>query len=81
MSIQCCSQCETSSRVCNDGVNYVKRELVHDPKKAVIACEGACIKGEVARVAANILAYRLKRDLAVRICWEMRPPATLECWN
>ncbi|WP_094604196.1 hypothetical protein SPSIL_036330 [Sporomusa silvacetica DSM 10669] len=39
------------------------------PAKAVIlSCEGACIKGEVARVAANILAYRLQRDSAFRIC-------------
>ena len=38
------------------------------PKKAVLACEGGCVKGEVARVAANILAYRMERDKAVRIC-------------
>ncbi|MCL5047060.1 MAG: putative zinc-binding protein [Actinobacteria bacterium] len=49
-------------------MRYVKRELALPPKRAVVACEGACIKGEVARVAANILAYRLQRDAAVRIC-------------
>jgi hypothetical protein len=38
------------------------------PKRAIVACEGACLKGEVARVAANVLAYRLERDSAVRIC-------------
>ncbi len=38
------------------------------PKIAVLACEGGCVKGEVARVAANILAYKLQRDAAVRIC-------------
>jgi uncharacterized metal-binding protein len=38
------------------------------PKAMIVACEGACIKGEVARVAANILAFRLQRDSAVRVC-------------
>ncbi|MBP2666307.1 MAG: hypothetical protein H6Q76_1287, partial [Firmicutes bacterium] len=30
--------------------------------------EGGCLKGEVARVAANILAYQLEREASVRIC-------------
>jgi hypothetical protein len=42
--------------------------MAHSPKRAVVACEGACLKGEVARVAANILAYRLDREHFVRIC-------------
>lgn len=63
-----CSGGAGGSRVCADGVKYVQKELALPPKKAVIACEGGCIKGEIARVAANILAYKLKRDAAVRIC-------------
>jgi len=62
-----CSACSTS-RICPEGMTYVKQELTKYPKKAIVACEGACIKGEVARVAANILAYRLQRNSAVRIC-------------
>jgi len=46
----------------------VEKQLEGPPKKAVVACEGACIKGEVARTAANLLAYRLERERAVRIC-------------
>lgn len=57
-----------SKRVCSDAQRYVQRELAGAAKRAVIACEGACIKGEVARSAANLLAYRLERDRAVRIC-------------
>jgi uncharacterized metal-binding protein len=56
------------NRICGEGKRYVERQLALPPKKAVIACEGACVKGEVARVAANLLAYRLERDAAVRIC-------------
>lgn len=63
-----CSPCSAASRVCIDGLNYVKKALTKEPKTAILSCEGACIKGEVARVAANMLAYRLRRDTAVRIC-------------
>lgn len=55
-------------RVCGDALRYVKAEMSRPPKRAILACEGACLKGEVARVAANTLAYRLERDSAVRIC-------------
>jgi uncharacterized metal-binding protein len=64
---ECCSSCAIG-RVCPDGQRYVEKQLTLPPKKAVIACEGACIKGEVARTAANMLAYRLHPDAAVRIC-------------
>lgn len=63
-----CSGVPKRGRVCSDGVRYVQKELTLPPKRAVLACEGGCVKGEVARVAANILAYRLERDAAVRIC-------------
>ncbi|MGE5404893.1 MAG: putative zinc-binding protein [Candidatus Saccharibacteria bacterium] len=65
MTNQCC---QTPDRVCIDAKNYIQKRLGEPPKKAVISCEGGCIKGEVARVAANILAYQLKRDDCVRIC-------------
>jgi len=63
-----CSEGAKARRVCGDARRYVDRELALPPKKAVIACEGACVKGEVARVAANVLAYGLEREAAVRIC-------------
>lgn len=64
----CCPTVAGNSRICADGERYVKKHMGCPPKKAVLSCEGACIKGEVTRVAANILAYRLQRDNAVRIC-------------
>ncbi len=33
-----------------------------------MACDGACAKGEVARRAANLVAYHLAREHNVRIC-------------
>lgn len=63
-----CSGSAQESRVCSDGVRYLQKEFTQPPKRAILCCEGGCIKGEVARVAANILAYRLERDSAIRIC-------------
>ncbi|MGE5372188.1 MAG: putative zinc-binding protein [Solirubrobacterales bacterium] len=70
MSNQCGnSGCGTSAeRICPEGYRYVKQVLEQSPKVAVMACEGACIKGEVARVAANMLAYQMHREDAVRVC-------------
>jgi uncharacterized metal-binding protein len=35
---------------------------------AVMSCEGACLRGEIARQAANILSHALLPDQSVRIC-------------
>jgi len=43
--------------------------LKHSAKPiAVICCEGACLRGEVARQAANILCHFLAPEKTVRIC-------------
>jgi uncharacterized metal-binding protein len=47
---------------------YSKKHTTDPPKIAVMACDGACAKGEVARRAANLVAYHLARDDTVRIC-------------
>nr|WP_321506659.1 putative zinc-binding protein [uncultured Methanoregula sp.] len=51
--------------VCED---YAEKNSTTPPKIAVMACEGACSRGEVARRAANMVAHRLARDETVRIC-------------
>jgi uncharacterized metal-binding protein len=48
--------------------DYAAKNSTTPPKIAVMACEGACSRGEVARRAANMVAYRLARDETVRIC-------------
>lgn len=55
---QSCPACE----------EYAEKYSTDPPKVAVMACEGACAKGEVARVAANIVAHELARESTVRIC-------------
>lgn len=68
MDNQSCSGSVGKQRVCPEGRAYVNQKLTESPKKAIICCEGACIKGEVARGAANILAYQLQKENSVRIC-------------
>lgn len=63
----CCTGSK-AARICPEGERYAKNAMSLPPKIAVMSCEGACIKGEIARVAANILAYQLHREAAVRIC-------------
>ena len=47
---------------------YAEQNSMTPPKIAVMACEGACARGEVARRAANLVAHRLARNETVRIC-------------
>ena len=48
--------------------DYAEKNSTTPPKIAVMACEGACARGEVARRAANMVAHRIARDRTVRIC-------------
>src|SRR5512135_2436156 len=34
----------------------------------VMCCEGACLRGEIARQAANLLCHKLAPDKTVRLC-------------
>ncbi len=63
-----CAKMNDGTRICPERARYVKKVMAGPPKIAIMACEGGCLKGEVARVAANILAYQLERDSSVRIC-------------
>jgi uncharacterized metal-binding protein len=56
---------EKSCPACED---YSEENSTNPPRIAVMACEGACAKGEVARQAANIVAHKLARESTVRIC-------------
>lgn len=50
-------------RLCDD---YAERH--HTRPVAVICCEGACLRGEVARQAANMLCHTIAPQKNVRIC-------------
>jgi len=50
-------------RLCED---YAERQM--SKPVAVMSCEGACLRGEVARRAANILCHSLAPEKTARIC-------------
>lgn len=47
---------------------YSEKNSTTPPKIAILSCEGACARGEVARRAANLIAHSLAKDETVRIC-------------
>ncbi|MBI5874155.1 MAG: hypothetical protein HZB36_08500 [Candidatus Omnitrophica bacterium] len=49
---------------------YVKKHSTTPPKIPVIACEGSCLRGEIARQAVNIATYKLSPRKTVRICFQ-----------
>jgi len=54
---------KNNCRLCDD---YAERQQAKPV--AVICCEGACLRGEVARQAANLLCHALAPAKTVRIC-------------
>lgn len=51
--------------VCPAGETYAKQNIV-DKKVPVFSCEGPCIRGEIARLAANLVADEV--DTYARAC-------------
>jgi len=49
---------------------YVEKNTTIPPKLPVVACEGSCLRGEIARRAANIITYKLAPEKTVRICFQ-----------
>ncbi len=54
---------KNSCHLCDEFAERQKSKPV-----AVMCCEGACLRGEVARQAANILCHSLAPEKTVRIC-------------
>lgn len=59
-------QIEKIKAVCPMCEDYAKSQS--SKPVAVISCEGACLRGEVARQAANALCYSLAPEKTARIC-------------
>ncbi len=59
-------QIEKTRNVCPMCENYAKQ---HASKAvAIMSCEGACLRGEIARRAANEICHSLAPEKTVRIC-------------
>ncbi len=57
---------ERTPRVCPMCEDYAKQQA--GKPVAVMCCEGACLRGEIARQAANLLCHTLRPAQTVRIC-------------
>jgi uncharacterized metal-binding protein len=57
---------EKTKNVCPMCEDYARH---HESKPVVVmCCEGACLRGEIARQAANIVTHKLAPDETVRLC-------------
>jgi uncharacterized metal-binding protein len=54
---------KSSCSLCED---YAQRQAVKPV--AILSCEGACLRGEISRRAANQICYSLAPEQTVRIC-------------
>ena len=57
---------EKTNNVCPMCEDYA-REQASKPV-AIMSCEGACLRGEIARRAANLICHSLAPERTVRIC-------------
>jgi len=57
---------EKAKQVCPMCEDYAERQK--SKPVAVMCCEGACLRGEVARQAANLLCHKVAPKKTVRIC-------------
>ncbi len=61
-------QVRLTDQRCDLGDAYAQKHWTTPPKIAVLSCEGMCLRGEVARRAANLIAHELEPDRTVRVC-------------
>lgn len=59
-------QIEKTGNVCSLCEDYAKRQA--SKPIVVMSCEGGCLRGEVARRAANLLTFELAPEKTARLC-------------
>jgi uncharacterized metal-binding protein len=57
---------EKTNNICPMCESYAENHA--EKPVAIICCEGACLRGEIARQASNLLCHKLVPDKTVRIC-------------
>lgn len=65
------AKAKNNCHLCDDYADRQKEKPV-----AVMCCEGACLRGEIARQTANILCHSLVPEKTVRVCLGERLPKT-----
>ena len=59
---------EKTNNVCPMCEDFAKSQTQKQVPYAIISCEGACLRGEVSRQAANLVCFSLLSDKTSRIC-------------
>jgi uncharacterized metal-binding protein len=59
---------EKTKNVCPMCEDFAAAKIEEKVPYAIISCEGACLRGEVSRQAANLISFSLLPDKASRIC-------------
>lgn len=59
---------EKTKNVCSMCEDFAKEQIERNTSIAVLSCEGACLRGEIARQAANLVCFKLKPEKTARIC-------------
>jgi len=57
---------EKTTNVCPMCEEYAKRQA--SKSFVIMSCEGACLRGEIARQAANFICHQLAPDKTARLC-------------
>jgi uncharacterized metal-binding protein len=59
---------EKTRAVCPMCEDFAKEQIEKKTPIAVLSCEGACLRGEIARQAANLICFKLLPEKTARIC-------------
>ena len=59
---------EKTKNVCPMCEDFAKDQIEKKTPIAVLSCEGACLRGEVARQAANLVCFKHLKEKTARIC-------------
>jgi uncharacterized metal-binding protein len=59
---------EKTKNVCPMCEDFAEARLKEQVPFAILSCEGACLRGEVSRQAANLICYSMIPDKTSRIC-------------
>lgn len=59
---------EKTRNVCSMCEDFAKEQIEKKTPVAVMSCEGACLRGEIARQAANLICFKHLPQKTARIC-------------
>jgi uncharacterized metal-binding protein len=59
---------EKTKNICPMCEDFAKEQIEKKTPVAVLSCEGACLRGEISRQAANLVCFKLKPEKTARIC-------------